>query len=238
VDSNFLVFINKFSDSINSTIIENCDVIRDLGVEIDNKLKFDVHINSIVKKAYNRVSLIYRRFVTSDTRILQKAYITYVRPILDYCSHVWSPMYIKHIDAIEKVQKRFTKRLPRMQDLSYLERLAILGWDSLELRRLKSDLCLYYNIYSHHSSIDRCEYFQLNPCLRITRSTNECNFIKPFCHCDVLQNSFFIRQIDAWNTLPVELRCINSLAGFKRRINSVNFITFLKGSAYKAQQVV
>ena len=147
-------------------------------------------------------------------------------------------MYIKHIDAIEKVQKRFTKRLHRMQDLSYLERLAILGCESLELRRLKSDLCLYYNIYSHHSSIDRCEYFQLNPCLRTTRSTNECNFIKPFCHCDVLQNSFFIRQIDAWNTLPVELRCINSLAGFKRRINSVNFITFLKGSAYKAQQVV
>ena len=48
----------------------------------------------------------------------------------------------------------------------------------------------------------------------------------------------FFRQIDAWNTLPVELRCINSLAGFKRRIKSVNFITFLKGSAYKTQQVV
>ena len=43
--------------------------------------------------------------------ILMHAYLVYVRPILEYNSVVWSS-YRKHdIEAIERVQRRFTKRL-------------------------------------------------------------------------------------------------------------------------------
>jgi len=64
----------------------------------------------------------------------------YVRPILEYNSVVWSPWLKQDINQIEKVQRRFTKRLVGMKDLNYDERMHRLGLPSLELRRLHLDL--------------------------------------------------------------------------------------------------
>ena len=50
------------------------------------------------------------------------------------------------IDLIEKVQRRFTKRLYGLKSLSYADRLTKLGLCSLELRRLHLDLILCYKI--------------------------------------------------------------------------------------------
>jgi len=48
-----------------------------------------------------------------------------------------SPFTVKDIETIESVQRRFTKRLPGLNCLSYAERLKHLH--SLELRRLYTD---------------------------------------------------------------------------------------------------
>ena len=50
------------------------------------------------------------------------------------------------IRKIEAVQEQFTKRLPGLNFLDYHERLALLGLESLELRRLKADICMTYKI--------------------------------------------------------------------------------------------
>jgi len=65
-----------------------------------------------------------------------------VRPIVEHNSVIWSP----DIDLIEKVQRRFTKRLYGLKCLSYADRLTKLGLYSLELRRLHPDLILCYKI--------------------------------------------------------------------------------------------
>ena len=63
-----------------------------------------------------------------------RAFVVYVRPILEYNSVVWSPWLKQDIDQIEKVQRRFTKRLVGMKDLNYDERMYRVGLPSLELR--------------------------------------------------------------------------------------------------------
>ena len=40
-----------------------------------------------------------------------RAFVTYVRPILEYNSIIWSPSLVRDIEQLEKVQRRFTKRL-------------------------------------------------------------------------------------------------------------------------------
>ena len=51
--------------------------------------------------------------------VLVRAFCTYVRPILEYCTPVWSPHHIGLDDKIEKVQRRFTKRIYGFSNLSY-----------------------------------------------------------------------------------------------------------------------
>ena len=52
----------------------------------------------------------------------------------------------KNIEATEKVQRRFTKRLSGLRDYSYSELLQKLNIQSLELRRIHYDLTLTYQV--------------------------------------------------------------------------------------------
>jgi len=52
----------------------------------------------------------------------------------------------KNIEAIEKVQRRFTKRLFGLRDYSYSERPQMLYLQSLELRRIHYDFTWTYQI--------------------------------------------------------------------------------------------
>jgi len=69
-----------------------------------------------------------------------------VRPLLEYCSCIWSPHFKNGIYKVESVQRNFTKRLRAMSDLSYTDRLAVLNLPSLELRHLRNDLIWCYKI--------------------------------------------------------------------------------------------
>jgi len=74
---------------------------RDLGIIIDNKLNFNSHICHIAHNAHVRASLILRKCVSRDPKILTKALITYVRPLLEYRTPVWSPHTVCNISKIE-----------------------------------------------------------------------------------------------------------------------------------------
>ena len=69
-----------------------------------------------------------------------------VRPILEYASSVWNPYKTKDIEAIENVQRRATKMLPDMKDLTYEERLKKLKLPSLRYRRLRGDMIETFKI--------------------------------------------------------------------------------------------
>ena len=63
---------------------------RDLGVSVDHILCFTGHTCNIVAKAKQRSSQILRFFLSKDPEVLTKAFVVYVRPILEYSSRVVS----------------------------------------------------------------------------------------------------------------------------------------------------
>jgi hypothetical protein len=105
-----------------------------------------MHISKIVSKARQRTSTLFRGFLTCSLTTVRQAFITYIRPILEYNSLVWNLTYIHLIDLIENIERNFTKRIPSQSSLQYSERLAIFDLDLLELRRLRFDLIYYYKV--------------------------------------------------------------------------------------------
>ena len=73
-------------------------LIRDLGITYDCNLRFNDYIEGIVKKAFMRTNLLFRAFVSGNVLILTRAYLTYIRPIVEYCTHIWSPHQAYLID--------------------------------------------------------------------------------------------------------------------------------------------
>jgi len=83
-------------------------------------------------------------FKSRNSCLLFRAFTAFVRPLLEYCSPVWNPHYHCDIEKIESVQRRITKYIGGFKNLSYMERLLRLNAETLEIRRLKSDLTLMY----------------------------------------------------------------------------------------------
>jgi len=116
---------------------------------------------SVVCTATQRVNLLLRFFLTRNRTVLVKAYVTYVRPILEYGSVVWSPYKIGDISCIEKVQRSFTKRLPGLKNFTYHNRLAVTNLETLESRRLRADLTMCYKIVFSLTNVDFGTFFVL-----------------------------------------------------------------------------
>ena len=198
--------------------MEFADTVRDLGVETDCKLSYDYHIENIVRQAYMRVGVLFKSFVSRDCDLLRQAYVTYIRPLLEYACNVWSPYKFKHIRAIEKIQRHFTRRIPAMRDLSYDERLARLNLESLEIRRVRSDLVLYYKIFNGLTNFNPSDVFDVRQNVRLTRSRDKLQLCRPMCKSKVLENNFFVRRIACWNMLPDDVKNLSSVSQFKKAL--------------------
>ena len=98
---------DKIRYHLNGTELPQSNICRDLGVTITSDLSPSQPNSEITLKAHQRANHIIRSFVSGDTYLLVRAFIVYVRPLLEYNSVIWSPSLIKDIDLIEQVQRRF-----------------------------------------------------------------------------------------------------------------------------------
>ena len=109
-----------FNYSVNSIPLVRVGDVLDLGVRFSQELSFSTHIKDMCNKGRRKASIILNCFKTKNRAILFRAFSTFVRPILDYCSNLWCPYKKSEIDLIESVQKRFTKRLNGMAGYNIL----------------------------------------------------------------------------------------------------------------------
>ena len=80
-----------------------------------NVLDFLLQISNTQFVEYN----IWEWTITRKPVYLVRAYIAYVRPVLEYATQVWSPHHVSLINLLETVQRGFTKRIPGFWNLSY-----------------------------------------------------------------------------------------------------------------------
>ena len=211
--------------TLNGHVIKYLHSTRDLGIEVDSSLKFSSHVDNVVTKN-QRLGILFRGFSTRHSDFLLRAYKTYIRPILEYCSSIWSPYLIKDIDKLERVQRFFTRRLPSLKLYSYSERLKILKLEPLELRRLKADLTMYYKILNGLVDLDAAKFFVLDRNVHNTR-TNGVKLVKPVSRSSHHSNVFSHRCINCWNALPPDIVSASSLPSFKYRLDKFDFSRFL-----------
>ena len=63
-----------------------------------------------------------------------------------YASVIWSPYHIGEIAKLESVQRRFTKRLVGLRNMTYVDRINFLQLNILEERWLRFDIIFTYKI--------------------------------------------------------------------------------------------
>ena len=123
----------------------------------------------------------------------------------------------KDIDKLERIQRRTTKMIPELRDLTYDSRLLQCGLTTLETRRLRGDQIEVFKIVNGYEDDDRNMFFKLKEGSR-TRG-HKAAFVKEQCRLDMRKYSFSQRVINEWNKLPNDCVNASSVNMFKNRID-------------------
>ena len=121
--------------TIDSEPIETVTTSKLVGVYLQSDLKWNTHVNSIIKKAHPRLYYLTQlKRANATNQDMLKFYITVVRPVLEYAAPVWStslPEYLSY--RIEQVQKRALRIIHPYTD--YTNALDICSLETLKDRR-------------------------------------------------------------------------------------------------------
>ena len=148
---------------------------------------------------------------------MRTLYTSLVRPHLEYANTVWSPYLAKDIRDLEAVQRRASKLVPSLKNLSYPDRLHKLRLPTLTYRRQRGDLIETYKILHQIYHIDPNHFFRRSATTR-TRG-HSLKLEKPRASTSVRLRTFSNRIVNSWNSLPEEVASAPSLNSFKNRLD-------------------
>ena len=212
---------------VGSTTLSRSYSIKDLGVLLDSQITFVQHIDVMVASALKRLGFVLRHGMDFSPRILKLLYFTFVRSSLEYCSTVWSPYYGIHVNDIERVQGRFLRTYAHgmgleLSDMGYTERCQILGFDTMESRRLGHELIFLHKLINGFiDSPYLLSLLSLNVSHRRTCTRNHDLFKVGFHRTNYGFYSPLSRMQRNYNTHCDTLDLSSSLAEFRKKCHHV-----------------
>ena len=225
VGKNLKHFNFVYKDPSDNVINEKTH-IKDLGVYISNNLTWKRQVDEVVSKARAMTGWILRTFSTREKVPLMTLWMSQVRPILDYCSALWSPepSNFKEIDVLEDSLRTFTRQINGMEGLDYAQRLKALGLYSVQRRHERYKIIYAYKI--KEGLVENLSdayglnftYYGRHGC-RCTMPTFPLynNKVKK-----ARTNSFALTACNLWNSLPKHIRNISgkNIEYFKKTLDN------------------
>ena len=143
--------------------LEKVEKYKYLGVVLKHDLEWKEQVARLTKKGINALNFIMRQLKGMSIEIKEKAYITMIRPMVEYAAAVWDPYRTGEVKDIEKVQRiaarRVTGRVKKRRKVvnekgveeqvleSPTEMIEELGWKPLRLRRKIDRLSNFYRAW-------------------------------------------------------------------------------------------
>ena len=202
---------------------------KDLGVMVDDELKFHVHTAYATRKANQMLGVIKRTYKTRDADTMTKLYIAMVRPHLEYGNAIWGPCYKGDLKSVEGVQRRATKLVQHLYEVPYESRLQALKLPSMEYRRKRGDMINCFKIMNGLVRMKVDELFTPIPS-RCTRGHGQ-RVMRQKTHKATRAISFSQRTITDWNSLPGDVISASSVNDFKNRLDETWSERIFKSSA-------
>lgn len=186
---------------LNNDKVELTTTYKYLGVHFQSDLTWHYHINTILASANRALGLLRRNLKHAPSHLKKLAYITLIRPKVEYASAIWDPHQAYIINNLESLQNRAVRFIfsdySRFTSVTALKQRAEL--EPLSCRRHFARLTLLHKLYHHPTLHD--DFFLPHPAVFPRR--DHVNKIKRVtCRSLLYSKSFIPRTIIDWNNLP------------------------------------
>ena len=206
----------KCNYTLNGMMVQKTEAEKDLGIIIDNEMKFHIQNASTVKKANRVLGLIKRGFDFLDEGNVTLLYKIMVRPIVEYCNTAWGPSYKVDQKKVEQIQRRATRLVTSLRHLPYEDRLEKLDLPSLTYRRKRGDMIMVYKIITGRAPGN--QFLSVENMGGRTRG-HRFKLKKYHAKKDIRRHRFSQRVINDWNNLPSDVVNAESVTAFKRALD-------------------
>ena len=148
--------------TVNSQQLTRVTNYRYLGIEVDEALGWQSHVDTICKKVSAGIGALKRIRSLVPRQTLLKMYDALVAPYFDYCSEVWGCMGKGLCDRLQTLQTR-AGRITTFSDYNTrsADILQDLRWDTLEQTRSKQlEISVFKSVNNLYPQV--CPVFVLN----------------------------------------------------------------------------
>ena len=194
-----------------------------LGIQIDDKLNFNLHIGNICRSAANQLNALIRlkRFLGfKEKRILINSYFM---ANFNYCPLVWMFSSASSLKKIGNLQKRALRFLYNDYEISYEKLLLKSDRATINVNRIRI-LCtkIYKTINNLNPEFMR-DRFSLRETSRLVREKYMLN-LNILVHNQVTFRSKSLRVFGpkVWNSLPYHIKSSENFKPFKLIIKHWN----------------
>ena len=190
---------------------------KHLGIYFSNDCTWHHHIKYITDKAWTRINIMRKLKFKLDRNSLEKIYLTFIRPLIEYGDVIWdncTQFQKNELDKIQNAAARIATGTTKLISLFALSNEV--KWESLQDRRRKHKLTLFYKMKSNlcPSYLSSLVPLTVNSASRYNlRNANDLQTIN--ARTSLYYNSFLPSTIRAWNNLPFEAKQMESVNAFK-----------------------
>jgi len=210
-------------------IVQRVSNVRYLGIIIDEKLSWKLHIDSVCKKLSKGIGMMKKCYSIFPKHCLLTIYYSFILPHLQYGVEFWGSTCTTYLQPLRVLQKQCIRLICHVNKLTHSVPLAynlgLLLFDELFIFSLA---CFMFKVNSNLAPDVICNMFTKTSTVHkhATRSHSVCFFV-PRCNNSIRLNFITYKGVICWNALPSDITNTFSYSKFKHslRVNlSANYL--------------
>ena len=196
---------------LNGVPVDIVPEMKLLGIILDSKLSFESQIRAIVASTSSRIGVLRKvSSLFADAEVVSRSFWSYILPLLEYCSPVWSSAAACHLSLLDRTVRRavsLSEGTVRC-DLAH--------------RRQVASLCMFFKIFHNGDHPVRSHYPSLFVPTRLTRraaALHDFVLLAPRCKTVQYSRSFVPACVALWNGLDSSVFDGSNVSSFKSLVN-------------------
>ena len=180
---------------------------KHLGLTLNSNLSWSSHIDNILKSVTQINDAIKRLKYTLDKPTLEKIFFSYIRPKLEYGSHIWDNCNGTDLQKLENFQLDVARTVTgARKGTSHELLMGELGWPTLATRRKGAKIKQFLKIIDNQTPSYLKSLIPEKIGTNRPQSRNADNFHMFKARTETFKNSFIPSAVSIYNSLDVANR--------------------------------
>ena len=215
--------LTKIPLTIDNQTIKSVPSVELLGIHLDDKLNFNLHISNICRSAANQLNALIRLKSYLSFNVKRVLINSYIISNFNYCPLVWMFSTAKSLNKIESIQKRPLQFLYNYYSISYEGLLEKAGKEKMNVYRLRNLCVEIYKTINKLNSEFMKNIFKVNENKRVVREQYKLNLETPEWNQVIFgAKSLKVYGSKVWNSLPTHIKTSKNLIQFKSLMKNWN----------------